>query len=271
MLKQRVITAIILIPIFVYFVLTLSTPAFATLTLIFVLLGAWEWSGLMGIQSVFKKLIYPLILLILLPLSLYLPINSVLSVAFLWWCSTLILIATFPASGERWGNSIVVRGLMGFLVLMPCWRAINFIHANALNGPIILLFLFVLIWGADSAAYFIGKKWGQHKLAPNVSPGKSWEGFLAAIIVGFLISLGALFWSHSPMRIWPLALVLGVITVMSSVVGDLFESMLKRQAGVKDSGVLMPGHGGVLDRIDSLTAAAPVFALGAILLGKMFH
>lgn len=271
MLKQRLITAIILIPIFVYLVLKLSTPWFALLTLLFVLLGAWEWSSLMEVKSFPKKIIYPIIMLTLLPLSVFISITSLLTVAFIWWCSTFLLIMTFPENAERWGKGVVVRGLMGLLVLIPCWRAINFIHANAGNGPYVLLFLFILIWGADSGAYFVGRKYGKHKLAPFVSPGKSWEGFWGAIATTIVIAIAALIFTKSPLHIYGAAIFLAIITVIFSVVGDLFESMLKRKAGIKDSGVLIPGHGGVLDRIDSLTAAAPVFALGAILLGKIVH
>jgi phosphatidate cytidylyltransferase len=155
---------------------------------------------------------------------------------------------------------------MGAFVLVPCWASINYIR-NQDEGPLGLLFLFVLIWGADSAAYFVGKKWGTKRLAPYVSPGKSWQGLMGALLVSTLIVLTTLWLCNVPFPIWPWAIVLSLVTVLFSIVGDLFESMIKRQAKVKDSGKLLPGHGGVLDRIDSLTAAAPIFVLGALLLG----
>lgn len=271
MLLHRILTAIILIPLFILAVLKLSPQWFLLLTMLLVILGAWEWSGLMEIKSFPKKIIYPIIILTLLPLSLFLSVTNLLVVSFIWWCSTILLIKNFPESGERFAKSTTARALMGILVLIPCWRAIIFIHAAKNNGPYVLLFLFVLIWGADSAAYFVGRKWGKTKLAPRVSPGKTWEGFYGALVMTLIIALLALYFSHTPYRIWIAAILLSLITVIFSVIGDLFESMLKRQANLKDSGVLIPGHGGVLDRIDSLTAAAPVFALGAIILGKIFH
>jgi len=269
MLKQRLITAIILIPIFVLLVLKLPTNAFNVLTFIFVLLGAWEWSTLMEVKSTLKKLIYPAILLFVLPASVYLRIFPLLIVTAVWWVSTLLLMAGFPENSERFGKGVFVRSLMGLFVLVPCWRAINFIRAE--YGPMVLLFLFVLIWGADSGAYFAGKKWGKRKLAPSISPGKTWEGLSGALMTTFFIVIFVFFFAKTPTRFWSAILLLSFITVIFSVIGDLFESLLKRKAGVKDSGVLVPGHGGVLDRIDSLTAAAPIFALGAILIGKIFY
>ena len=130
-----------------------------------------------------------------------------------------------------------------------------------------LLFLFVLIWGADTAAYFSGKKWGKNKLAPLVSPGKSIQGAVGAMIFSILLTFLALWIGRDSFQGWFWATVLSIITVLFSIVGDLFESMLKRRVDLKDSGQLLPGHGGLLDRIDSLTAAAPIFALGALLLG----
>ena len=162
---------------------------------------------------------------------------------------------------------VLVRGIMGILVLMPCWLALNFIRVLP-SGEMILLALFVLIWGADTGAYFAGKKWGKHKIIPQVSPGKSWEGLAGALLTTVLLVfclLTAL--KFPPADIWVL-LLLSLVTVLFSVLGDLFESMLKRKVDLKDSGTILPGHGGILDRIDSLTAAAPIFALGLILLAK---
>ena len=270
MLKQRILTAMILIPLFIFFVLKLSPPAFGILTALVVIWGAAEWSSLMEVQQFPKNLIYPILMVFVLWTMLFVPILYVLYSALVGWLIAAVLVLRYPDLASVWGKGVVLRGFMGIIVLVPCWLAVNFIR-NADNGTYILLFLFILIWGADSGAYFIGKKWGKSKLAKSVSPGKSWQGLLGALMTTSIIALISLYGFHIPYRIWLPALVLSFITVLFSVLGDLFESMLKRNAGLKDSGHLLPGHGGILDRIDSLTAAAPIFALGALWLGEIYR
>jgi len=151
-------------------------------------------------------------------------------------------------------------------VLVPAWASLVVIHGVDPQGPRLLLFLMVLIWVADSFAYFAGRRWGRTKLAPVISPGKTREGVYGAL-AGAVLCGGGLVWLMPQGN--PLLLILFcLLIVLVSVVGDLFESLMKRQAGVKDSGSLLPGHGGMLDRIDSLTAAAPLFLLGLLLLGE---
>ncbi len=270
MLKQRLITALILIPVVILLVLKLPLAAFVTATGVLVLMGAWEWSGFMGIKKFPQVLIYPVCMLVLMGLSLYLYIPAVMVFAVFWWLLAIILMFFYPRSSKWWSKSRVLRAIMGVLVLIPCWMAINFIR-SADTGAYALLFLFILIWGADSFAYFAGKKWGKHKLAPNLSPGKSWEGFIAALVGGVIITTIALCGFRPPAVVWPGALALSLVTVVFSVMGDLFESMLKRNVGLKDSGNILPGHGGILDRIDSLTAAAPVFVAGILWLDKIYR
>lgn len=269
MLKQRIITAAILIPVFIFLVLKLNSTMFCMVTGIFVILGAFEWSGLMGVKRFPHNIIFPIIVAILLVLSLYLYIPTAMYASLAWWITASFLVFIYPKASNGWGNGVIVRGLMGILVLIPAWMAINFIRQ--VEGPYALLFLFVLIWGADSAAYFVGKKWGKHKLAFQVSPGKTWQGFIGAILMTVVIALLASLLIKTPPHIIPGVVILSVITVVFSVMGDLFESMLKRREGIKDSGVLFPGHGGVLDRIDSLTAAAPIFVLCGLLLQKIYY
>ncbi len=270
MLKQRILTALILIPLFVWLVLKLSIVAFFVLTTVIIMAGAFEWSGFMGMTNLKLRFIYPILILVLAIGSLILPIQTVLFAATFWWLIALLLILFYPKGKDQWGKGKVWRGLMGVFVLVPCWLAINVLHSAEDNGPYLVLFLFVLIWGADIAAFFVGKKWGKHKLAPVVSPGKSWEGCMGALFITTLIAVGALMALRVPMGDWIKFLVLVWITLIFSIIGDLFESILKRNVGLKDSGQLLPGHGGLLDRIDSLTAAAPIFALGALWLGNGF-
>ena len=269
MLKHRIITALIILPLFLLFLLKSSPIVFCLGTAILVLLGAHEWSSLMGVKSFRKKLIYPILMAAVLYASLYIAIPPAMYVAAAFWVVETFLVVKYPKTDIALGNGVIVRGLLGILVLVPAWLALNFIRNT--HGPIALLFLFIVIWSADSAAYFAGKKWGKHKLAPAVSPGKSWEGLFGAFAMTIIVSLIALYLSATHYEIWCAAIALTVVTVFFSVVGDLFESMLKRKEGLKDSGVLLPGHGGILDRIDSITAAAPIYVVGLILLAKFYH
>lgn len=266
MLMQRIITAIILIPITLALLFFLPPIWFAILTGFVTLLAAWEWSALIGLKNLSARLIYVFIILFFLWLTLFMHVVFIFLFTFLCWLIAVALVIFYPRASGWWSNHIFWRGVMGVIVLVPCWVAMNFIR-NQSDGIYALLFLFVLIWGADSTAYFFGKAWGKHKLAPRVSPGKSIQGLVGALLFAVLSALVMQWIAQIPQSAWIWGVVLALITVLFSVVGDLFESMLKRQAGVKDSGQIIPGHGGLLDRIDSLTAAAPIFALGAILLG----
>jgi phosphatidate cytidylyltransferase len=273
MLKQRILTAAILIPIFVLLVLLLPPRGFGYLTWAFVLLGAWEWSGLMGLKTKIHRLCYPIFLSAFLPLSIFFPL--VLFTAVIAWCFAFILVVLYPRGSRAWGTGIFWRGVMGLFIFIPTFCALNFLRDTNIfgvnHGRYIILFLFVLIWGADSGAYFAGKKWGKTKLAPAVSPGKTWQGLAGALTTTIILAPSLYFLFPTPRPLLGVLMSLAVITVLFSVLGDLFESMLKRNVGVKDSGNLMPGHGGLLDRIDSLTAAAPVFAFGCLLVLKFFH
>lgn len=268
---KRILTALVLIPIFVLLLFFLSPMAFFVLTGIIIVYAAWEWALLMGVKKIKYRLIYPAIIFLLLIYSVnhfYMP--GVLAVTFAWWLLALLLICFYPRLSSIWGKSIIIRGFMGVMVLIPSWMAINFIRNIYDIGIYVLLFLFVLIWGADSGAYFVGKWCGKTKLAPHVSPGKTWQGLWGAFVVGLVITITVLYFIKVPYKNWLPACVIATITVLFSVVGDLFESMLKRNEGLKDSGQLLPGHGGILDRIDSLTAAAPVFLFADLMQRILF-
>lgn len=273
MLKQRLITAAILIPIFVVLLLKLSPHAFAVLTLAFVMLGAWEWTSLMGLKKIIMRLVFLVIVFCAIPVTLSIQTPDLLLGTFIWWILALCLVVLYPIASSLWNKIILIRAFMGLMVLIPTWRALNYIRDNPFfgapdHGTYLLLFLFVLIWGADSGAYFAGKKWGKNKLAPRVSPGKTWQGLAGALATTIVIAGLGKACHLFPHVSWIDVIVLSLITTLFSVLGDLFESMLKRNVGLKDSGILIPGHGGLLDRIDSLTAAAPIFALGCLWLSK---
>lgn len=269
MLKQRIFTACILIPIFLAIVFYSTPPAFLVLTALMTLAGSWEWAGLMGFKKWIARFSYLIMTAIAFFGALFVHVLWLFGAAFVFWLLAIVLVANYPRASNWWGKSSAIRGLMGLLVLVPCWAAINFIR-NQDGGVYVLFFVFVLIWSADTAAYFVGRKWGKTKLAPRVSPGKSIQGVGAAMLSALIVAGLGLWIGSVSFEIWPWGMMLSLITVLFSILGDLFESMLKRQAGVKDSSQLLPGHGGVLDRIDSLTAAAPVFALGGLLIGTYF-
>lgn len=266
MLKQRIITALILIPIALAVLFFLPPQYFFMLTALIALVGAWEWCNLLMVKKKSARFLYLFLIALTLLGAAFVPVTLIFILAFIWWIVATVLIVLYPRA-TRWAQTIYWRAAMGIVVLVPCWAAINYIR-NQADGTFALLFLFILIWGADSVAYFAGKKWGKTKLAPNVSPGKSIQGAGAALIFSIIFTMAILWFNEIPLRFWTWAIFLSVITIVFSIIGDLFESMLKRQVNLKDSSRLLPGHGGLLDRIDSLTAAAPVFALGAIVLGE---
>lgn len=267
MLKQRLLTAAILVPLVVWGILRLPTEYLAMVLALFVVQGGWEWTGLMKMTSVAKRGLYTIVVAAGLAGSwLVLQDNSsdwmalpVLSL--FWWLLAIALVLQFPNSATRWSSS-VAQAIIGLIVLVPTWLAVVALHQSGGQGPLLVMYLLSLIWVADSGAYFGGRAWGKHKLAPAVSPGKTWEGVASGAALSLAYAVGAAQVLALPGNQWPLFVVLSLVTVLFSVLGDLTESMFKRHAGMKDSGTLLPGHGGVLDRIDSVTAAAPVFVVG---------
>lgn len=258
-------TAAVLIPAVLALVLFGNNPHVALGFGLVVAGCAWEWSGLGAWRGVFR-LAYVLLLmagLYVVWIQFGLAGQSVL-VGCLWWglATVLVVVYQYRPKGWRWLTHPLVLVITGWLILVPAWTALVAIHAGVKMGVPALVILFLLVWGADFGAYFAGRRFGKHKLASHVSPGKSWEGIGGALIAGFAIGVLGGWWLGLGAGTTGLFMVLCVITVAISVVGDLTESLFKRQTGVKDSGTLLPGHGGLLDRVDSLTAAAPVFLLG---------
>ena len=275
MLKQRVITAIIITAAFISALLFLSPYNFSLIMAVVVAYAAWEWSDLSSISNKAIRLLYVLSVVVLLVLSGYVlgltmpisrssPLNLDTSKSLMawlapWWAIALLWVQGYPSSAVIWG-SCWIRGVLGYLVLVPAWLALVILIHAAQGGW--LIFAVVLIVAlADIGAYFSGRKFGKHKLASNVSPKKTWEGLLGGVATNILlvIALGD-FLKLNPDQ-WLMLLGVVMITVLASVLGDLLESMIKRHRGIKDSGNILPGHGGVLDRLDSLTAALPVFTL----------
>lgn len=269
---QRVLTAAVLLPLFVWLVLGASSTLFASVMALIVFWAAVEWTRLMKISLLPLGIFYPITLLFLLlcaDLAIASGVPLVLFVVFsalIFWILATVLVVYYPRSARLWSKNVAVKALMGVFCFVPCWVAVTYIRESFNNGRSTLLFVFFLIWAMDSGAWFVGRKWGRHKLLPAVSPGKTREGLAGGLIAAGLVTFSVLYWDNTPAVIWPGALLICLITALFSVVGDLFESMIKREAGVKDSGCLLPGHGGLLDRIDSILAAAPIFVSGAMML-----
>lgn len=260
MLRQRIITAAWLAPLVLAGLFGLQGGAFALFTAGIVLLGAWEWANLAGIQRATHRTILVLgvaILMLLLWQSGAVFSRWPLWVAAVGWLVNLYWVTRYPEALSQW-CSTSRRLLMGLWVLLPCWVGFNVLRES---GGVWLLFVLLLVWGADIGAYFAGRALGKRKLAPRVSPGKSWEGVVGGLAATLVLALVFSAWQGLG---WGGGLVLLIVTfvvTLVSVLGDLLESMLKRYREIKDSSQLLPGHGGVLDRIDSLTAAIPLFAL----------
>lgn len=260
MLKQRIITALVLLPFALGGFFLLDGGLFALFIGAVVSLGGWEWARLAGFTVQVQRLAYAALVAVLLFVLYLLPGLApwVLLLGVLWWALATFLVLGYPASSRYW-TQVPVRLLIGLLILLPAWQGLvlfkQWPEANWL-----ILAVMVLVWGADIGAYFSGRRFGKRKLAPRVSPGKSWEGVFGGMLATLLICLlVGLYRDWSALDLL-LALAGTAVVVLVSVVGDLTESMFKRQSGVKDSSNLLPGHGGVLDRIDSLTAAIPLFA-----------
>lgn len=263
MLKQRFITAVILGSILIFAIFKLPNSWLQIIFAAVTLLGAWEWSNLIGLKKLLLKFVYVAIVAIVMFLvwNFVQPQyeNTLLMLASLWWACVVILLALYE---EAWLQSAWMKKLLilsGFIVLVPAWLALVNLHKQ---GAEMLTFFICLICVADIAAYFFGKRFGKNKLAPKLSPGKSREGVIGALLSSFVMAvIGLQIFTFSQQgSLYFIGLC--VLVAMLSVVGDLYESLLKRNAGVKDSGTILPGHGGVLDRIDSITAAAPGYLLG---------
>ena len=282
MLKQRVISAIVLIAL-VFTALFLFSPYYFALSLgVVVVLGVWEWTQFFNFkQPTFWRYAITGLSAAFLFLWIYgegnyldagrvfeLYAQPILLGAVIWWLAALFFVVTYPKSSAVWGKHSVLQFFFCFFTLIPFLIGVLLLRldhyvAEPYHGIMLLLYVFVLVWVADSGAYFVGRKFGKHKLAPKVSPGKSWQGAIGGLVMAGIVA--AIFVNVVQQRLTANVsseafIALSVATVAISILGDLTESMFKRQSGIKDSSHLIPGHGGILDRIDSLTAAVPFFA-----------
>jgi phosphatidate cytidylyltransferase len=276
-LKQRIITAIILALIFITATVFLSSFSYSLFVTIVVLAASWEWCAFIGLAKQVAKVSY-LATLGSMIIALYfflgivpesLVINSyragiILGLGILFWVLTFFMLKGYPSNSDRWNNKSKIA-LMGLMALIPTW--VGVVQIKYLNPQgFLLLGMVVMVAAADIGAYFVGKRIGKNRLAPSLSPNKTWEGvlggFAACLLVGILLIwlLHSYLITLSNVQILILVLLSLVVTLFD-VIGDLLESMLKRNRDLKDSGKILPGHGGILDRVDGLLAVTPIFVL----------
>lgn len=270
MLVQRVITALILLPLLLAAAWFAPTPVLYGILCLVGLLMAWEWSGLMGWTAAPQRIGYALLCGAALAAAWFVPgrdglLPWLLGAATLWWLFAISLFPGFPDNLQKRRPGVLPMGLLGLLLTLSTLLALARLHEK---GPLFLLYFLFIVFAADTGAYLAGRNFGRRKLAPNISPGKTIEGAVGGLLLAAAWALTAGVYVFAPEGSRLLLLIgLTVIVAAISIVGDLTESMFKRVAGVKDSGHILPGHGGILDRVDSILAAAPVMVLGLYLTG----
>ena len=281
MLLKRIITASVLASLIALAVFKLPMEYFSLVIGLVTLLAAWEWSNLAGVTSLVKRVLFLLVLILpMLGIHFWTQILELIAQVLDWpdvrdysgilewlvippvlfWILVMILIRNTPTGVLNLKLKTRYKVLIGWFVLLSAWMFLS--RLRVFYGTEMTMYFLILIWAADISAYFAGKKWGTTQLAPEISPGKTVAGLYGALLAGFLcpiiLSLGYGF----EFMIASDFVLLSVLTVLISIYGDLFFSVVKRQRGVKDSGSILPGHGGILDRIDSMIAAVPFFYAG---------
>ena len=277
MLKQRIITAVVLALGFIAATTLLNSFLFSLFIAAVVLAAAWEWGGFIGLSQRKSKCAYLATLAVMI-IALFLfvgisptaeflnsgRVSIVLGLGVLFWALALLMLIAYPGNISHWNDKSKIA-LMGLMTLIPAWLGI--IQLKYLNpAGYLVLALVIMVAAADIGAYFVGKSLGRKKLAPALSPNKSWEGVWGGLLACLLVGLLLIWLLHnymlelSPIQIAAL-IVLSLLVTLLDVIGDLLESMLKRNQDMKDSGSILPGHGGILDRIDGLLAVTPLFVL----------
>lgn len=267
MLKLRVLTIAILAPLAIAAILWLPNELFSYLMIFAIAVGAYEWGRLTGFPGTLSLAILVSALLVLNYFQRELHLHSwIYWLAVCWWVVAFYWVVQYQRGVSKGDIDKHLKLAIGIAVLLPPWFAIVGLHAVQMIGPQLALYTFLIFWFADIGAYIAGRLFGRTKLASNVSPGKTLEGVFGAGAAVVLLAIGGAFYFGLEKGDWVVFILISVLAAAVSIIGDLYESLMKRVAGVKDSGRILPGHGGMLDRIDSLTAGAPVFALGYRLL-----
>jgi phosphatidate cytidylyltransferase len=269
-LAARLLTALIIGPLAILGVWYLQGAQFATALGLVLLLGTWEWTRIIGVKRRrFRTAVVFLNGALMALCWQFIAHSNYLFLAelgVLWWCIALLWLKRVNFAQTETLRNAELKMIVGSLLMLPAWCSAILLHEST-NGATWTLFVFALIWCADIGAYFSGRRFGHKKLAPQISPGKTREGVYGGLLLSAFFAFSFGLWMGKPLPEAVILTGLCLITVVFSIVGDLFESLMKRHANLKDSGSLLPGHGGVLDRIDSMLAALPAFVAGKVLLG----
>ena len=277
MTRTRLLAALVMAPVAIAAILLLPTEWMMALAAVVFMLGLWEWFDLAEIEDTLARTVLLVAHLALMAALVWASRSSagfsfvllelMTVIGVVWWLLALAWLGRYKFASDHDTHARVFKLAAGALATIPAWCALAWIHGGVPDGHRWLLTALMVVWAADTGAYFSGRRFGKRKLSPNISPNKTVEGqvggLLLAVVVGVVLSLVA----GASVEQLPAVALVSAIAALFSVVGDLFESLLKRHAGVKDSGHLIPGHGGILDRLDGVLAALPAFALGKAVLG----
>ena len=277
MTKTRLLAALVMAPLAIAAVLLLPTPWMAALSAAMFLIGLWEWLKLAEIDDTIARGVLVLVNLLLMVALVWASrsasggslvlLQIMVMIGVGWWCLAALWLRHYDFASDHDTHARVFKLAAATLSVIPAWCALALIHASQPHGNRWLLVALMIVWAADSGAYFAGRKFGKTKLSPRISPNKTVEGLVGGVVAGMIVALAAAPLAGASMKQLPYVAIVAIWTILFSVVGDLYESLLKRHVGAKDSSHLIPGHGGVLDRIDSVLAALPVFALGKLMFG----
>jgi phosphatidate cytidylyltransferase len=291
MLLQRILTALVLVPLAALAVFKLPADYFSLLWGVIILVAGWEWLKLSGVSNILVKILFLLAMaIVMLSVHFWTVILEILAELFnmpeikkqtglieltivppvLWWILAMLMLRSSPLALLKIDVKKRYLLLLGFFILSAAWMSLA--RLRTFYTAEMTMYFLALIWVADTAAYFAGKKFGKNKLAPDISPGKTVEGMYGALVAtavfGFIALKLVAEWNILFVSDY---LLLSMVTVLISIYGDLFVSLLKRRVGLKDTGTILPGHGGILDRVDGMIAAAPVFYAGNYLIYGMVY
>jgi phosphatidate cytidylyltransferase len=277
MTRTRVLAALAMTPIAIAAILLLPTPWMVALAAVMFLAGLWEWFRLADIDDTLARTVLLVVNMALMVAIVwgsrtsgglsYVLLQIMIVVGVAWWLVAMLWLRHFDFASNHETHARVFKLAAGTLAIVPAWCALAVLHGSEPDGHRWLFVALAIVWAADSGAYFAGRHFGKRKLAPRISPNKTVEGLLGGVACGLAVALAFAPFAGATLRQLPAVALVAIVAVLFSVVGDLFESLLKRHVGAKDSGDLIPGHGGILDRIDGVIAALPVFALGKALMG----